>query len=88
MTFLGVRNIGGNVAEFVADSFASYVDDVCWGAAATLHTDPRCDADTDHQSIRGGSYAGSPNESVVRTRSSGPKNANIFAAGVRCAISM
>jgi sulfatase modifying factor 1 len=56
VTSLGVRNLGGNVDEWVADSAAAY-SDPCWAGAFPL-VDPRCDGPSSgRHSVRGGSWA-------------------------------
>ena len=57
ITVLGVRDLGGNVAEWALDSFYPY-DSPCW-TAATL-TDPVCwENDATARAARGGSFENS-----------------------------
>lgn len=50
----GVRHLVGNVWEWTADSYASYVDTTCWNNQA--RSDPLCMNDSDSRSVRGGSW--------------------------------
>jgi formylglycine-generating enzyme required for sulfatase activity len=54
-TTLGIRNLGGNLDEWVADSFKPY-SDPCWDQGTRLLVNPRCDAGASKRSIRGGNW--------------------------------
>jgi formylglycine-generating enzyme len=76
VTALGVRNLGGNLAEFVSDRVASY-SDPCWQGAPVLLVNPRCDMPAPDQavlqpsmlfSIRGGDWGNSSFSPLVENR--------------------
>jgi formylglycine-generating enzyme required for sulfatase activity len=90
ITDLGVRNLAGNVSEWVADRYQRY-DEPCWNPGPTLIMGPRCDEPSAQVglrwSVRGGNWAGP----VFQTRSverhallEGPS----VAIGFRCAASL
>jgi formylglycine-generating enzyme len=57
----GLKNLGGNLTEIVADAFASYTS-ACWSSEDVL-SDPRCDEADDARfaySLRGGSWSELP----------------------------
>ena len=88
VTELGVKNLSGNVSEWVADRFQRY-DEPCWNPGPTLLPDPRCDAPSPALgpawSIRGGAW----NDPIFKVRavernasaSGGP----LPSIGFRCA---
>jgi formylglycine-generating enzyme len=83
---LGLRNLAGNVAEWVADTFASYDDD-CWKAESKLLVDPKCEGDPTlayGASERGGSWWAHPYQAKVFERSAGPQNSWSANTGFRC----
>lgn len=89
ITELGIRNMAGNVREWVADHFIPYGDDACWPSSPKLHVDPRCDtASPDLHSLRGGSYAADPNSARGLHRSAGTLDGKLFDTGLRCAKSL
>lgn len=52
----GIYDLGGNVAEWLADWFLPYTDVACWGDLD--RTDPVCgDSRTDTRAVRGGSWS-------------------------------
>lgn len=93
VTALGVRNLGGNVAEFVVDRFAGYTAP-CWNSARLL-VDPHCDtaappADNPsaQQSIRGSDWAGIALAARSSNRNAVPLANRDALTGFRCAKSM
>jgi len=85
-TALGVSNLGGNVSEWVADSFDVY-SGPCWTGAVLL-VDPRCERrSTLEYSIRGGSWQKSAASATSASRNSGDKSLAAGDVGFRCAMS-
>jgi formylglycine-generating enzyme required for sulfatase activity len=82
---LGIRNLAGNMAEWVADQLASYRAP-CWSGGTPQLVDPRCDEEGPRSSIRGSSWAGFElsARAAARDGSSGGSN----AVGFRCALAM
>jgi formylglycine-generating enzyme required for sulfatase activity len=82
----GLRNLGGNLAEWVGDDFAPYTA-ACFAPAAgsNLLVDPRCESPGSTWSYRGGGWLGLPGDALVfiRKRASAAST-NI---GLRCALS-
>jgi sulfatase modifying factor 1 len=86
----GIRNLSGNVAEWVADDFASY-DDGCWSGETKLLTDPICRSSSSSLFVpteRGGSWAAHPYSARVVERSAGPAGSWTNYTGFRCAKGM
>jgi len=88
VTKLGIRNLAGNLCEWMPDAFAPY-DSACWNAGV-LH-DPMCSAaqaGTIQQSIRGGSWGAAPISARVYTRNGNAGPGVDDSTGFRCAVSM
>jgi formylglycine-generating enzyme len=86
VTELGVRNMAGNMGEWVADDFSVYSDDICWGDAITLRKDPpSCTADATLGVLRGGDWEGITYNAHGFARRSGVTSAYAPNVGVRCA---
>jgi len=80
-TPLGVFGLGGNVSEWVRDSFAEYASP-CWSRATV--TDPFCEEKTNKRVVRGGSWV-SPDLFVFATMRQGHEDhATLSFEGVRC----
>lgn len=81
----GVRNMGGNVSEWVADVFGSYAEP-CWKSGSPLR-DPTCmtSSTPDSHTIRGAGWADVPQRAATTTRSSGEVDAIDVGTGFRCA---
>ncbi len=62
MTLLGVRNMAGNVSEWVLDDTQPYAGDACWGPAVQLRSDPRCEVPDERgaKALKGGSWTKDP----------------------------
>jgi formylglycine-generating enzyme required for sulfatase activity len=87
LTDRGVRNMGGNLQEYVADNYQVYAGP-CWTAGGPLLQDPSCDAGgpVSPRSVRGGGWQGSPHLAVVAERNLVPPHYRGDAfTGVRCA---
>jgi formylglycine-generating enzyme required for sulfatase activity len=81
---LGLRNLGGNLREWVSDLLAAYVDP-CWSGGTPALVDPRCDEGGAPAgwSIRGGGWGSFPFAAHAAERDGGPGiSPNI---GFRCA---
>jgi sulfatase modifying factor 1 len=62
VTLLGIRNLAGNVTEWVADGVIAYTDARCWGPDPAVRRDPRCEESVvlGARAIRGGSFGSVP----------------------------
>lgn len=92
VTDQGIRNLGGNLSEWVADRFAPYAT-ACW--QGLLLEDPRCDVavpppdiPTLDQAFRGGSYASLALAAHAYQRNGGSRTGSAPNVGFRCARSM
>jgi formylglycine-generating enzyme required for sulfatase activity len=87
VTALGVRNLGGNMSEWVDGALASY-SDACWNRG-TLLVDPVCNeaapGHTGQHPIRGGSWAGLTIQAQVVNRNNTLNDGGDPFTGVRCA---
>lgn len=81
VTLLGIRNLGGGVSEWTADSLVPY-EDACWGEGPWL-TNPRCEEPSGYFAIRGGSWHSALN-SAVSTSRNGAVGAPTPGVGLRC----
>jgi formylglycine-generating enzyme required for sulfatase activity len=84
----GIRNMAGNVQEFVGDNFEAYSDE-CWTAGGPLLQNPSCDAGgaAAPRSVRGGGWQGSPNLAIVSERNLVPPRYRGDAfTGLRCVV--
>jgi formylglycine-generating enzyme required for sulfatase activity len=85
-----VRNMGGNVNEWVADVFDSY-SGPCWQGSSQLLVNPVCRSalgSTAIRAIRGGSWQLEALSAYVFNRNSFNASGIAAATGFRCAISM
>jgi formylglycine-generating enzyme required for sulfatase activity len=87
VTELGVRNLGGNVAEHVSDHYVPY-DRGCWGPDPGPVIAPRCEDAVAERSVRGGAWSESTLLAYVYERGQVP-NAMLAddSIGFRCALS-
>lgn len=86
-TFMGVRNLGGNLSEWVLDAFAPYTDP-CW-AGRSLLIDPVCtDRRYGKRSVRGGGWIYPPFYAYGTVRDGSPPDQPQVSVGFRCARSM
>ncbi len=87
VTDLGVKNLAGNVAEWVADRYQRY-DEPCWASGEPILTDPRCDQASPSlgnvASVRGGSFS-DPIFAVRSVQRDGAGGGALPYIGVRCA---
>lgn len=93
MTALGVRNLGGNLTEWVADLFASY-SAPCWNGETPL-VDPSCDSappmkqtPVGARSVRGSSWEALPVLAQSTDRDAQAADQMDSGVGFRCAKSM
>lgn len=86
ITSSGLHDMGGNLAEWVADDFTSYSDAGCWGPDFEVRENPRCELGAPEASVRGGSWVTFPHDSHVYFRRGAPKAARFHSVGVRCAL--
>lgn len=85
LTELGIRNLGGNLSEWVADGFAVY-SEPCW--SGRLLADPLCEAgDSGLFAPRGGAWTYPPPSASSYERGGQLTDQAAFDIGVRCAIS-
>lgn len=85
---LGLRHMGGNVGEWVADQFAPY-DSRCSDGPPVL-VDPRCDKAEEPLSFlaRGGSWNGRPYQAQTTQRATYNGDLAVVQLGFRCAESL
>jgi sulfatase modifying factor 1 len=90
VTQLGIRNMAGNVYEWVADFPLSYANPACWGVEAAIRHDPLCQVPSEmhpsFRTIRGASWAADFYELQASTRGAGDTPTQ--AIGFRCARSI
>jgi formylglycine-generating enzyme required for sulfatase activity len=91
VTALGIKNLSGNVAEYVEGALAPY-DDACWGSGVLLQN-PICAAPVGVAplAVRGGSWVDPAFTARVVTRRTWKFPNDELAAiatGVRCAVSL
>lgn len=73
LTALGVRDLAGNLGEFVEDAYGLY-DEPCWLDGPTPLVNPRCDTPSSSptapaiQALRGGSWTNVPLSAAVYLR--------------------
>jgi len=82
---LGIKNLGGNLSEWVSDDFARYADEICWGSEIELLEDPQCVADPSLGVLRGGSWLSFTYNTHAFFRRSAPSGLEPSFVGVRCA---
>ena len=85
LTQLGLRNLAGNVSEWVADDLAAYADESCWGASVALRNNPLCSTGSATRSLRGGSWSGYAFAARVTWRSGAGAAFTSPRIGFRCA---
>jgi formylglycine-generating enzyme required for sulfatase activity len=87
VTQLGIRNMAGNVSEWVADDFVPYDDsNGCWAKMPFLETNPVCSSSTATLHAQRGSNWASVLERVYERDAAGGGPSPLV--GVRCAKSM
>ena len=86
VTLLGIRNMGGNVSEWVADRFEPYGGS-CWDAANGLAVDPVCPfvGGDEVQSARGAAWSEMRLSAAVFVRGQMSPKTPLAGLGVRCA---
>lgn len=82
-TDLGIQDLGGSVAEWVADSFERY-DEGCWATPGLL-MDPLCATQKPDAVARGASFADLGSYARAVRRRGVPKSGRSARIGVRCA---
>jgi formylglycine-generating enzyme required for sulfatase activity len=82
VTLSGIRNLAGNLAEWISDSLVTYADP-CWPREPWLR-DPRCDDSGSTFAIRGGNWRDGPHMLESTSRNGSGDRADI-AVGFRCA---
>ncbi|MBL9023060.1 MAG: SUMF1/EgtB/PvdO family nonheme iron enzyme [Myxococcales bacterium] len=86
VTISGVRNLAGNLSEWVADDYLPYADPRCWGADLGLRTDPSCQLDGNPPAAaRGGSFETIPYDAHAYFRRGVPRATREDWLGFRCA---
>jgi sulfatase modifying factor 1 len=87
VTVLGVRNLGGNVAEWTEGAFAFY-DAACWEGVGFVTSDPRCRAPLPStvRTVRGGGWNNRAYQARVVERDGVAPNVWGPGIGLRCAL--
>jgi formylglycine-generating enzyme required for sulfatase activity len=86
-TKLGIVNLGGNLSEWVADSFQPYSGS-CW-AGTKLLVDPVCnDSSTTMRSVRGGNWEDQAVYATSALRNEDDQGWTGDSTGFRCAMTM
>jgi formylglycine-generating enzyme len=86
---LGIRDLAGNVSEWVADAFAPYDDGSCWPRSGEgIVRDPVCSAPSGAMSTRGGAWSQYVFQAIVTSRNWAAPSSEYVALGVRCAASL
>jgi formylglycine-generating enzyme len=88
VTFLGVRDLAGNVNEWVADDQARY-DDPCWLPEAFPLIDPQCRVDPPSPftvgAVRGGEWTSVDSDTLATFRTGQTAGDLFVKTGFRCA---
>jgi formylglycine-generating enzyme len=82
---LGLRNLGGNLSEWMADDHALYSDPSCWGSDLGLRVNPRCENGSPTTAVRGGSWRSVPYNGHAYFRRPVAKKRQEDWVGLRCA---
>jgi formylglycine-generating enzyme len=86
VTPLGIRNLGGNLSEWVADDFTRYSDDSCWGEQIELHDADPCKVAGSVQGVlKGGSWVSLTYNAHGFFRRWAGIDLELSFVGVRCA---
>ena len=84
VTLLGVRNLSGNMSEWIADEL-SPLDGPCWHPEQTMLVNPICEAGTlPTHGLRGGSWAGHEFAARAFERGGSLIDGPLPVIGVRC----
>jgi formylglycine-generating enzyme required for sulfatase activity len=88
VTLLGIRNLGGNLNEWMSDMYWSY-SATCWNPNSGLLVNPHCDISGPNglRSVRGGSWFDYPFAATVFVRNSSLGEPT-WNTGFRCVRSM
>lgn len=81
----GLRNMGGNLAEWVADDHSPFADNECWGDSNELRESPSCVTGADDGVTKGGDYLFFTYNSHSFYRRAIRKTAELEFVGFRCA---
>lgn len=82
VTELGIKNLSGNLSEWLTDTLVRY-SDACWSRSPWL-VDPECDAAGGESVVRGGNWRDGSFMLESTSRNSAPGSESI-AVGFRCA---
>lgn len=85
ITSLGIRNLAGNMSEWVADDFTHYSESACWGEDIALHDAKPCTGFPGDGVVRGGSWVNLVDNAHGYFRRRSAVGLELSFVGVRCA---